>query len=78
MDPILADIYSTIVPSAPYLIGAYALLWGALLAFILVIVRHVRKSEKQLALLEEEVADLKAARAQRGVAGDAPADGGQE
>lgn len=27
MNPILADIYSTILPSAPYIIAAYALLW---------------------------------------------------
>ena len=31
MNPILADIYSTILPSAPYIIAAYALLWVALL-----------------------------------------------
>ena len=28
MNPILADIYSTILPSAPYIIAAYALLWA--------------------------------------------------
>ena len=33
MNPILADIYSTILPSAPYIIAAYALLWVALLVY---------------------------------------------
>jgi hypothetical protein len=63
MDPILADIYSTIIPSAPYIIAAYALLWCALLIFILVIVHNTRKNTKQISLLEEEVNDLKSARA---------------
>ena len=39
MNPILADIYSTILPSAPYIIAAYALLWVALLVYVLMIFR---------------------------------------
>ena len=27
MNPILQDIYSTIIPSAPFIIAAYALFW---------------------------------------------------
>ena len=60
MDPILADIYSTILPSAPYVIAAYALLWVALLVYVLVIARGTKKAEAQLALLEEAVADQRA------------------
>ena len=44
MNPILADIYSTILPSAPYIIAGSALLWVA----------------AQLTLLEEAVADQQA------------------
>ena len=57
MDPILLDIYSTIVPSAPYLIAAYVLLWAALFAFMLFIWRKVKKAESQIELLEEAAAD---------------------
>ena len=55
MDPILAEIYGTIIPSAPYLIAAYALLWVALLIYVIIIAASTRKAEKQLNLLEEEL-----------------------
>ena len=58
MNPILADIYSTIIPSAPFVIAAYALLWVALLVYVLVIARGTKKSAQKLALLEEQVADI--------------------
>lgn len=60
MNSVLAEIYSTIIPSAPYLIAAYALLWVALLVYVLIIVRGQRQAEKQMALLEEALADQKA------------------
>ncbi|MDR1713795.1 MAG: heme exporter protein CcmD [Coriobacteriales bacterium] len=53
MDPILAEIYSTILPAAPYVIAAYALMWLVLLAYVLVIVTGQKRTEKQLAALEE-------------------------
>lgn len=55
MDPILAEIYSTILPSAPYVIAAYALLWVALLVYVFMVMRGTKKSTAQIALLEEEV-----------------------
>lgn len=57
MNPILADIYSTILPSAPYIIAAYALLWVALLVYVFMVFRGTKKAEAQLMLLEEAVAD---------------------
>lgn len=56
MDPILQEIYSTVVPSAPFLIAAYALLWAALLAYVVVMQRGLKNSEKRLDLLEAEIA----------------------
>jgi CcmD family protein len=53
MDPILAEIYSTVMTAAPYVIGAYALIWLVLLAYVLVIVLGLKKTERQLAALEE-------------------------
>ena len=56
MNAILADIYSTVIPSAPYIIAAYAILWAALLIYVLVVVRGLKKTEAQMALLEEAIA----------------------
>ncbi|AJC12495.1 heme exporter protein CcmD [Berryella intestinalis] len=56
MNPILADIYSTILPSAPFVIGAYALLWAVLFVYVAMIVRGMKKTEAQIAVLEEELA----------------------
>ncbi len=59
MNPVLADIYSTILPSAPFVIAAYALLWVALLVFVFMIMRGIKKNEAQVAVLEEALEDLK-------------------
>lgn len=56
MNPILADIYSTVLPSAPYLIAAYAIIWLVLLVYVLIVVRGLKKTEAQMTLLEEAVA----------------------
>ncbi len=60
MNPVLEEIYSTIIPSAPFLIAAYALLWAALLIYVLVSMFGMKKTEAQIAVLEEAVAELKA------------------
>lgn len=56
MNPILADIYSTVIPSAPYIIAAYAIVWAALLVYVIFVVRGLKKTEQRMALLEEAVA----------------------
>lgn len=56
MNPILVDIYSTVIPSAPFLIGAYAIVWLALLIYVIITVNGLKKTEAQIALLEEVVA----------------------
>ena len=61
MNPVLAEIYSTVIPSAPYIIVAYALIWVALLVYVFVIVSGFKKAEAQMAVLEEELAELKEA-----------------
>ena len=55
MNPILADIYSTVVPSMPFIVGAYALVWVALLIYVIVVVRGLKKTEAQMAVLEESL-----------------------
>ena len=64
MNPILADIYSTVLPSAPYIIAAYAIVWLVLLVYVIVFVRGLKKTEAQMALLEEAVARAHAERSE--------------
>lgn len=59
MNPVLADIYSTVIPSMPFIIAAYALLWAVLLIYVFVSISDLKKTEKQIAVLEEAVAELK-------------------
>lgn len=62
MNPILAEIYSTIIPSAPFIIAAYALVWALLLVWFLMQQKKLSRAEQQLMLLEEELESLKANR----------------
>lgn len=58
MNPVLEEIYSTIIPSAPYVIAAYALMWLVLLVYVLIIIRGLKKTEAQMGVLEEQLAEL--------------------
>ena len=60
MNPVLADIYSTVIPSMPFIIASYALMWAVLLIYVFVSMRGMKKTEQQIAVLEEAVAELKA------------------
>lgn len=60
MNPVLVEIYSTVIPSMPFVIAAYALLWAVLLIYVFVSMRGMKKTEQQIAVLEEAVAELKA------------------
>ena len=57
MNAVLIEIYSTVIPSAPYVIAAYVFIWIALLVYVIFITRGTKKAEAQLTLLEEAVAD---------------------
>lgn len=57
MNPVLIEIYSTVAPSMPFIIGAYALMWVAILVYVLVIMMGFKKAEKQMAVLEEAIAE---------------------
>jgi hypothetical protein len=62
MDPILAEIYSTVLAAAPYVIGAYALMWLVLLVYVLIVSFGLKRTERQLAALEESIASRDASR----------------
>lgn len=55
MNAILVDMYSTVIPAAPFVIAAYCLAWVALFVFVAIVARALRKSEAQIAVLEEEL-----------------------
>ncbi|MEF9841833.1 MAG: CcmD family protein [Raoultibacter sp.] len=57
MNAVLVEIYSTILPAAPYVIGAYVLIWLALFVYVFFIMRRVKRAEAQMAVLEEAIAD---------------------
>lgn len=59
MNSVLEEIYSTIIPSAPYIIAAYALLLVVMLVWVGLQFNKQKKLDQQLRLLEEEVAELK-------------------
>jgi hypothetical protein len=44
-----------VLTAAPYVIGAYALMWLVLLAYVLITVLGLKKTERQLAALEESL-----------------------
>lgn len=56
MDSVLAEIYSTVLSGAPYVIAAYALLWVVLLIFVVVLLVRFKKVEKEIEVLSDAVA----------------------
>jgi len=58
MDPIQAEIFSTILTAAPYVIVAYILMWIVLLIFVFFTNRSMKNVEKQLSALEETLSHL--------------------
>jgi CcmD family protein len=53
MDPILAEIYSTVLEAAPFVIAAYALIWVCVFAYVFVVTTRLKRTEQRMQLLEE-------------------------
>ena len=60
MDPILAEIYSTVLTAAPFVIAAYALLFLILLVYVAFILNEPATTEKKIDALAEHVEELQA------------------
>ena len=60
MNPLLQEIYSTSLPSAPYIIVAYAFIWLLLGVWLFVQFRKQNAVAKQLMLLEEAMDEASA------------------
>ncbi len=57
MDPILAEVYSTVLPAAPYVIAAYAGIVLALFAFVLMLWRKSKRIQSDLDALKRALDD---------------------
>ena len=55
MNSVLQEIYATILPSAPYVIAAYVLVWLAVFIYILFAMRRFKSVESQVNLLERSI-----------------------
>jgi len=46
------DVYSTVAPAAPFVIGAYGLIWLTLIVYVGLAMRRIGGLEKKLDVLE--------------------------
>ena len=58
MNSVLAEIYSTVLEAAPFVIAAYALIWLILLGYVVIVTMGLKKTEKQMKVLEEALSEL--------------------
>ena len=65
MDPVLADVYSTALTSAPFVIAAYALIWVILLVFVVMMIAKSRKTDKDIDALRDAVERLESKRSEK-------------
>ena len=59
VNDLLSSVYSAVLPSAPYVIAAYVLVWLALCVFVVVISRGIRENERDLERLEAQVEKMR-------------------
>lgn len=55
MDPVMTEVYSTIVPALPYVIGAYLLMWAILGVALIRAIRIQHQLQKRIDLLERQL-----------------------
>lgn len=52
----MSDLYAAVAPQAPYIIGAYGLIWVGLLGFVYMVFGRLSRLEREMRVLEESVA----------------------
>lgn len=57
MDPILSEVYSTVLPAVPYVIAAYVGILLALFAFVLLLWRKSKRTEADIDALKRALED---------------------
>jgi len=56
MDPVLVEIYKTVLGAAPFVLAAYVLLWVGMFGYVAFVMMRLNGLEKQIAVLEEAMA----------------------
>lgn len=57
MDPILSEVYSTVLPAAPYVLAAYVGILLALFAFVFSLWRKSKRTEADIDTLKRALED---------------------
>lgn len=57
MDPILSEVYSTVLPAAPYVLAAYVGILLALFAFVFSLWRKSKRTEADIDTLKRALGD---------------------
>lgn len=57
MDPILEEVYSTVLPAAPYVLAAYLGIWLVLFVFVLVLWRKSKRTADDVEALKKALDD---------------------
>lgn len=66
MNEILLSVYGAVLPAAPFVIAAYALILVALFVYVAIVVHGLKKNERDIQALEEAVARMEARGESRG------------
>ena len=56
MDPVLSEVYRTVITAVPYVLAAYGLLWVGLFGYITFVLMRLGRLEKQLDVVEGSMA----------------------
>ncbi|MDO4596365.1 MAG: hypothetical protein Q4B30_05285 [Coriobacteriaceae bacterium] len=59
MDPILSEVYSTVLPAAPYVLAAYVGIWVILFVFVLYLWNKSKKTDQDIEALKRALEDRK-------------------
>ena len=57
MDPILSEVYSTVLPAAPYVLAAYVGILLTLFAFVFSLWRKSKRTEADIDVLKRALED---------------------
>lgn len=52
MDPILSEVYSTVLPAAPFVLAAYIGIWLVLFIFVLALWRKSKRTSEDIEALK--------------------------
>lgn len=59
MDAILSEVYSTVLPAAPYVLGAYVGIWLTLFIFVLMLWKKSKRTSEDVAALKRALEECR-------------------